>query len=226
MKPKLIIVLVVGLAAAVGITVAVIQLGADPTVGVTGAQTGEAQRVTERAAVHTLELSSDNTDLMFTGSSKLGAKDGYFTELRGEVGLDADGEPVAISATLDMASVSTDAPNLTKKLKEEAGFFLVEKFPTATFVATAITPLDQPDDKGNTHTVTGNFKLKALERSISFPAKVTVTDATFQLESEFSMKRLEWGVDYDGGAAFPEIRDNVLLNLLIDVDRQPASGAG
>lgn len=227
MSKKTIIGLCVGLIFGGLVTYAVVNLSADPTEGVTGAQTGQAKRVTDpkAARAQTLVLSTDNTLVSFTGSSKLGPKTGYFTELEGEAGLDKDHRLVTISAALDMASVATDTESLTRKLKEEVGFFLVEKFPTATFVSTAITALDAPDDKGHTHTVEGNFKLKNLEQSLSFPARVTSTGKRFELIAEFSMKRLEWGVDYDGGTVFPEIRDNVLINLEITVEREAVSGA-
>lgn len=188
------------------------------------AQVGEARATTEPAveeldAVQTVPFES--AELMFTGSSALGEQPGFFENVRGEAVLAEDGTLRGLRGTVQMASVMTNADSLTAKLKNEPGFFEVDQYPTAEFASTSIRPAGrEAAAKGATHQVEGNLTLRSITRSISFPAKIEVTPERFSLESEFSVNRRDFGVSYEGGAAFPDIRDLVLINLSIQAPRK------
>ena len=171
-------------------------------------------------------LAFESAELMFTGSSALGEQPGFFETVSGQLVLGEDGTPKALRGTVQMASVLTNADSLTAKLKSEPGMFEVEKYPTAQFVSTAIRPVSTPGAEA-THEIEGNFTLRGITRSIRFPAKIEVTPAAVTLQSEFSVNRQEFGVNYEGGTAFPEIRDLVLINLDLEASRTaspPAAG--
>jgi polyisoprenoid-binding protein YceI len=109
-----------------------------------------------------------------------------------------------------MASVKTDTDQLTQHLKTP-DFFDVGKFPQAIFTSTEIKP---GGDKGASHTITGNFQLHGITKSISFPATISVTPEAINVESTFSINRKDFGINY-AGAADNLIRDEVVMSLHI-----------
>jgi len=177
------------------------------------AETGEISESDERVPFETVEL-------MFTGSSALGEQPGFFEDASGELVLGDDGAPRRLKGTVRMDSVLTNADSLTAKLKNEPGMFEVAKYPTAEFVSTAIrTASGEAAGKGATHEVQGNLTLRGVTKSIAFPVTIEITPAKVLLSGEFSVNRQEFGISYDGGAAFPEIRDLVLINLDVEAAR-------
>ena len=74
---------------------------------------------------------------------------------------------------------------------QDADFFDVARFPKATFVSTEITP---GGEKDATHTVTGNFTLHGVAKSIKFPVKVAVSDGSAKVDSEFFINRKDFGI--------------------------------
>ena len=161
----------------------------------------------------------ETAELMFTGSSALGEQPGFFEKVSGEVAIGPGNSLRSVRGVVQMGSVVTNADSLTKKLKEEEGFFEVQKFPTAEFVSTEIRPAPEGAVR-DTHVVVGNLTLRGVTKSVEFPARVDINDGRVLLAAEFSVNRHDFGVSYDGGAAFPEIRELVLINLSIDVTRQ------
>ncbi len=165
-------------------------------------------------------------DLMFTGSSALGEQPGFFEGVSGVIYLDREGAPSGLRGEVDMGSVMTNSDRLTNNLKTEAGFFQVAQYPTASFISTGIEPTTDPAGAEEaTHRVHGHFTLRGVTRSISFPAMIEVTSERVSLESEFSVNRQDFGVSYEGGAAFPDIRDLVLINLSIEATRSSRPAA-
>lgn len=193
------------------------------------AQVGEAQPTTHDAADRALPVETvpfESADLLFTGSSALGEQPGFFENVRGEALLADDGTVRGLRGTVQMASVMTNADSLTAKLRSEPGFFEVDKYPTAEFTSTSIEPaIGEAAAKGATHQIVGNLTLRGITRSIGFPAKIEVTPERFSLEGEFSVNRQDFGVSYEGGAAFPDIRDLVLINLNISAPRKSSGDA-
>lgn len=163
-----------------------------------------------------LTLSSDTSKLDWVGSKVTGSHVGSFKKFSGSIVLaGGKAEGGFIEVTIDTTSVDSDAAKLTKHLKNE-DFFNVEKFPKATFVSTAITA---GGAQGATHTITGNLELNGIKKSISFPAKITITDAEVTSTTEFSINRKDFGIVYNGK---PDnlIRDDVVIKLDIKATRK------
>ena len=60
------------------------------------------------------------------------------------------------------------------------------------------------DTAGNTHTITGNLTLKGQAKSISFPAKVSISAEEVTAAGSVIINRLDWGINYKslkGGAS-------------------------
>ncbi len=160
-------------------------------------------------------LNGNNSEVGFIGSKVTGSHDGGFRELSGAAVLSEDGGSLAhLEATIDMTSTWSDNERLTGHLKTD-DFFDVPNHPTSRFVSTKIEPESGPDA---THSITGDFTLRGVTKSITFPATVNVSDEVVTLASEFSINRMDFGVAYKGKAD-DLIREGVVIKLNINAER-------
>jgi len=161
------------------------------------------------AAAKTYAILPANSKVEFTGSKVTGKHDGGFNKFGGELNV-VDGKLAGAGnkVVLDMTSTFTDTDRLTGHLKS-ADFFDVAKFPSATFITTAIEP-------GATNSVvTGNLTLHGVTKQISFPAKIEVSDNAVKVNAEFFLNRLDFDIKYPGKAE-DLIRQEVVLRLKVD----------
>lgn len=154
-------------------------------------------------------ISPENSKIEFIGSKVTGSHNGSFKKFSGAIIFNGQPETSSVNVKIETASIEADDPGLTKHL-QTPDFFDVAKYPQATFVSTAIKA---GGDKG-THTVTGNLTLHGVEKSITFPASITVTPEAITVDSSFSINRKDFGINY-AGAADNLIRDEVVLTLKI-----------
>jgi polyisoprenoid-binding protein YceI len=167
-----------------------------------------------------LKFGSESSKIQFVGSKVTGSHNGSFQSFQGTWYLVPEKpEASALTAQIDMDSTTTGAEKLTGHLKSP-DFFDVAKFPKSTFESTGISSgSSDAKAKDATHTVTGNLTLHGVTKSIQFPAKLTVTPETATLNSEFSLNRKDFGVNYPG-MANDLIRDEVVVKLAIQVPRK------
>lgn len=178
------------------------------------ANTNTAKPATKGEA---LPLTAENSKVEFTGSKVTGKHDGGFKAFTGTIDLvNTKPEESSVTVDIDATSVYTDDEKLSGHLKS-ADFFDVEKFPKATFTSTKIVA-DSAKGAGN-YTVTGDFNLHGQTKSITFPAKITVSDADVAVESEFSINRKDFGIVY-AGKADDLIRDDVVIKLNLKSPRK------
>lgn len=90
---------------------------------------------------------------------------GAFSGVTGEIHFDPDApEKASVQATVDIASLDTHSHARDAKILGE-GFFEVEKYPTATFTSTSVTP------RSDGHfDVMGELMLRGVTREIVFDA--------------------------------------------------------
>ena len=188
----------------------------DPAKGKSQASAA-APLVAAPAPASAVKYSFSNADsrIDFVGAKITRKHDGSFQTFTGTVNL-VDGDPSKSSVTTDIeiASIKTDEEKLTGHLK--SGDLLdAAKYPKATFTSTSIKP---GGDKGATHTVTGNFQLHGITKSITFPATVKASGDAVEVDAEFAINRKDFGVVYPG---MPDdlIKDDVLLKLRIRAHR-------
>lgn len=170
-----------------------------------------------------LAIDAGTSTIGFIGSKVTGSHEGGFKSFRGSVVLDADAKTIyQVTAEIDMDSTWSDNDKLTDHLKNQ-DFFDVPKHPKSRFASTSIEPGANLSG-GATHTVRGDLTLHGITREIAFPAKLTVngTEAA-TLDSEFSIKRRDFGVSYDGKTD-DLIRDEVVLKLSIKAKQSGAAG--
>ena len=151
----------------------------------------------------------------FTGAKITGSHDGTFAEWSGTVRLDPESIPnSAVDITIQMTSLQIEPVRLLTHLRSDE-FFDVENLPTATFRSTQIA--EAPSDDG-THRVTGDLTLHGQTRSITFPARITVSPDEVHAQASFSIDRRQFGVVYPG---MPDdlIRDDVAIRFDVHAPR-------
>jgi polyisoprenoid-binding protein YceI len=158
-----------------------------------------------------LPITPANSTVAFVGSKMTGKHQGGFTMFSGTVDL-VNGKPEESSVTIeiDTNTIFADDPKLTEHLKT-ADFFDVAKFPKASFKSTKIEPGARAPYN---YTVTGDLELHGQTKSITFPAKIDVTDADVTVNAAFRIDRKDFGINYSGPA------DNLIRNdvaILLDV---------
>jgi len=169
------------------------------------------------AAASAVKYGFSNADsrIEFVGAKVTRKHDGSFQTFTGTINL-VDNEPTksSVSAEIDIASIQTDTEKLTGHLKSP-DLLDAAKYPKATFTSTSI---QAGGDKGATHTVTGNFQLHGVTKSITFPATLKASGDTVEADAEFAINRKDFGVVYPG---MPDdlIKDDVLLKLHLRAHR-------
>lgn len=155
-------------------------------------------------------ITVQNSKIEFVASKVTGSHNGAFKDFSGVIDFGGQPEQSRVNIAIDMNSVTTDTEQLTQHLKTP-DFFDIAKFPQATFASTEIK---SGGDKGASHTVTGNFQLHGVTKSISFPATITISEGAILVESTFAINRKDFGINY-AGAADNLIRDEVVMTLHI-----------
>ncbi|MBW2261473.1 MAG: YceI family protein [Deltaproteobacteria bacterium] len=148
----------------------------------------------------------------FVGAKVTGQHDGGFKTFEGRITVPGSKvEEASIELEIDMGSLWTDAEKLTGHLKS-VDFFEAEKFPRAKFVSTSI---EKSGEEGATHSITGNLSLRGVEKSITFPASIELSDGGVKASSEFALDRQLFGINFPG---MPDdlIKDDVLVKLSIN----------
>jgi polyisoprenoid-binding protein YceI len=185
----------------------------DPASDTSKAVTGEAAKVAspQTGAGTKYTITPPNSKVEFVGSKVTGSHNGSFEKFTGEIDyVNNDPTKSRVNITMDVNSLKTDDPGLTKHLLTP-DFFDVTKFPEAKFVSTEIKP---GGDKGASHTVTGNLTLHGVTKAVTFPATISVTPDAANVDAEFAINRKDFGINY-AGAQDNLIRDNVVLKLTI-----------
>lgn len=145
---------------------------------------------------------------------------GRFQDFSGSITVDESGV-TAISADIDVASITTDNAQRDGHLKT-ADFFEVEKFPTATFRSTSVTP------KGDGYVLTGDFTLHGVTKQVELSVEYNGVNAGMGngpvagFEATTTINRRDFGISIDmpleGGGAV--VGDKITLNLDIEAGLQ------
>jgi len=156
-----------------------------------------------------------SSKITFVGSKVTGSHTGTFGTFEGRIDLvDGKLEASSVKLDIDLKSVDTDTAKLTNHLRS-GDFFDIEHHPKAAFVSTKIVP---GGESGATHTITGNLELRGVTKSVTFPAKITVTSEAVETTARFSIDRTQWGITYEG-MADNLIRKDVVLELSVKAPR-------
>ncbi|HAO27130.1 MAG TPA: YceI family protein [Chryseobacterium indologenes] len=114
--------------------------------------------------------------------------------------------------SVDLKDSSEDLGKLNGHLKS-GDFFEVEKFPTASFEITKVTPATEGDY--NT-LLDGNLTIKGITKPVQFKANVSVKDGEVSVATEpKDIKREEFGVKFQAPAENGVIKDEVTLQISV-----------
>jgi polyisoprenoid-binding protein YceI len=142
---------------------------------------------------------------------------GLFTKFEGQITVADSLLDSAVTATVDMNSISTREEARDNHIRS-ADFFEVEKYPTMTFRSTAIRP------DGGDYVLVGDLTIKGNTREVEFtlefngvsPDPWGGTRAGFTAATEINRK--DFGVDIhmpmDGGGVV--VGDKVKINLEVE----------
>ncbi len=102
-------------------------------------------------------------------------------------------------------------------------FFDAEKFGTANFEITGVTPY-QPSGNdtsivdGANFNISGNLTLKGTTKNVTFPARVELDDQRLKAEANFDIDRTQWQMNYGNdktlGDNFISEKVNIELDLV------------
>lgn len=182
----------------------------DPAKNVSSAAVGSAKPAGDTSKpAGALDLSLAESKVEFTGSKVTGKHDGKFEKFSGWAYIDGNKLDTAkLFVEIDMASLKTDSSKLDNHLKND-DFFAIAQNPTATFQLTSIKELAKD---GATHEITGNLKLRGVEKSITFPATVTLEKGLIAAKAEFKINRFDFNINYKGKED-DLIRNEVVIRL-------------
>jgi polyisoprenoid-binding protein YceI len=165
----------------------------------------------------TLALSPEKSKVGFVGAKVTASHEGHFALFTGSIDLVGDKpESSKVRLEVDMGSLAIDPPKLAGHLKSP-DFFDIAQFPKSTFESTAVT-VTPGGENGATHSVTGNLTMRGVTKSITFPAKITVSPAGVSATADFVINRKDFGVVY-AGMADDLIKDDVVLKLALEAPR-------
>lgn len=191
----------------------------DPSANKKKATVGTAQQESsspKTAGTEKLVITPENSKVEFVASKVTRSHNGSFKQFSGEIDLDPNNISTGrVTIDIETSSVVADDDQLTGHLKTP-DFFDVGKFPKATFVSTKIEPAAAG---GDAYTVTGNFDLHGVKKSISFPATIKAAPDSVAVDAEFSINRKDFGIVY-AGKADDLIRDGVVIKLSLKVPRK------
>ena len=207
----------------------------------TEAEVGAAQEAGAISA-NAVNYSIDTTasELTWYGFKPTGRHNGTIDITDGTLAVES-GTVVGGSFTIDMNEIDVldlegeDQQKLTGHLKSP-DFFAVEEYPTAKFEITEVVPYAQATMEEDTsrmdivvndeevsdykiddptHAITGNLTLRDTTLSITFPAKVDITDSQVSAEAKFNLDRTKWNVSYgDETDAVAQAKDKFIYNTV------------
>jgi polyisoprenoid-binding protein YceI len=160
------------------------------------------------AAAKTFAFGPDSSTVEFVGSKVTGSHKGGFKKFAGELNVENGALAGAGNkVVIEIDSLFSDTDRLTGHLKSP-DFFDAAKFPTATFVTTAI------EKQATNSIVTGNLTMHGVTKQISFPADIKVSDGAVDLAAEFFVNRFDFDIKY-AGKTDDLIRKEVVLKLKV-----------
>lgn len=119
------------------------------------------------------------------------------------------------SVTVDMTTIKTlstgkgSGESMMENHIKSADFFDVQKYPTAVFTLTKLTP-----HAGDLFAVDGTLTMKGITKPVAFSATVRADGDKLIMEaSEVRLDRTEWDIRYGSGKFFKELGDKVIDDI-------------
>jgi polyisoprenoid-binding protein YceI len=136
--------------------------------------------------------------------------DGKFNKFSAQIAFDP-AKPAAGSAniTIDTGSYDLGDDDYNKQVRG-AEWFDAARFPTATFVSSAIAPAG-----GNKFNVTGKITIKGKSQTVTVPVTVTQSGATETFDGALPIKRTQFDVGTGEWKDTSIVADDVVIKFHI-----------
>ena len=173
-------------------------------------------------------VNTDASKVNWVGSKLMGKEHTGYINLKSGTLTVNDGNIVDGTFTLDMTSITdTDLAPEDGKEKLEGhlksdDFFNVSEYEEGTFEIVEVKQAgDNPDA---THQIVGNLTLKGITKSVTIPAKISMTENELTATTpQFTIDRTEWEVMY-GSSALGLAKDKIIndrVGLTIELQAAP-----
>jgi polyisoprenoid-binding protein YceI len=157
-----------------------------------------------------IALSEDNTRITFIGSAGSTSHEGTFDKLSGRWDLPTDDpKDSRLKVRIEVDSLRTKIPLLTAHLKR-SDFLDAKQYPVATFDSTQVLP--EPSPTGTTHRVTGEFVIHGVAQTLTFPARMIVTQDAASFEATLPVAQTAFGMTAGAEKAKNEVPVTVTIN--------------
>jgi len=156
-------------------------------------------------------------------------------EHNGEIALESGSLTVAGdqltggTLVMDMKSISNkdltnaeDNGKLVGHLKSD-DFFGVEKYPTATFEITGVSPIAGAAAGQPNYNVAGALTIKDKTNPVTFPATVNVADGVVTAQADVTVDRTKYDIRYGSNSFFDNLGDKAIndeFTVTFDVTAQ------
>ncbi|MDN5329507.1 MAG: hypothetical protein PWP35_1294 [Bacteroidales bacterium] len=185
------------------------------------AATGDAQKAGEFAG-EAFKADTTISVVEWEGSKPGGKHNGTISLKSGEIYVE-NGNITGGRIVIDMHSIvnlDIQDPEYNQKLVghlKSADFFSVDSFPEAYFTITSVKKLASEEQLSSgetvTHEVSGNLKIKNIEKGITFKAKVEINDNIVSASApQFIIDRSEWKIKYGSRKFFDNLKDKFIYD--------------
>lgn len=170
------------------------------------------------------KVDAANSKFEWVGTKPTGSHSGTVTITEGTLVADST-KLTGGSFVIDMKSIkatdqdSTMNAKLTGHLLND-DFFAVDKFPTAKFEITEVKDAADADKvkmADANAVITGNLTVKDVTKSISFPAKVTISGNEINAITEFNIDRTQFNITYNSDESIKDNFINKEINFKINL---------
>lgn len=185
------------------------------------AETREAEALEMRSSENTRYHSIDpeRSKVEWLGKKPGGEHFGYVKLKNGTLIME-EGSIAGGSFTIEMNTITVEDledPEYNKKLTahlKSADFFNVNEYPESEFVITRVAGPDDPgilQEGGQMYKITGNLKIKDIEKSISFDAVVDQNAAEISASTpQFVIDRTDWDVKFKSKSFFEDLKNDFI----------------
>ena len=157
-------------------------------------------------------IDTQETHLMWKGSSLKGSHSGYVYISKGELVIE-NSNLVGGSVEIDMKTIQDGGHrndnNLIIHLKSP-DFFDVKKFPISKMKITEVTSISEGNKK-----ITGDLTIKGITHPVTFPAKIEIKDSIVKMEAGLAIDRTKWDVRYNSGKFYDNLADRVISDSIV-----------
>lgn len=167
-----------------------------------------------------------NSSIRFTGNGVGKNHPGKFKLSSGTVSVNNNeitgGEFVINIKSMDLEQKEAMFQDKLRPHLLSGDFFDAEKFGTAKFVITKVTPYqasgaDTSLTKGANFNISGNFTLKDVTKNITFPARVDLDGNTLKAEANFDIDRRQWQMNYGNDKTLGDKFISETVNIELDL---------